>query len=133
MSSVFTRRVIAYILDFIVISAFMWILAYLCSFFVKPYEAYAFYKYFPYILPILIMVYFVLCEKIKGATIGKAMMYLEVRSRNGAKINWPQAIVRNLSKIYWFPIIFDWLIGKLLNSDRFLSRFTRTVVVNELR
>ena len=61
-------------------------------------------------------------------------MYLEVRSRNGARINWPQAIVRNLSKIYWVPIIFDWAIGKIFKSNnRILGDITKTVVIDELR
>ena len=68
-----------------------------------------------------------------GATVGKALMYLEVRSRNGARISAPQAIVRNLTKIYWVPIIFDWAIGRFLNQDRILTYITKTVIVDELR
>ena len=135
MASVFTRRVIAYILDFFVVSAFMWIVSYLCYFLMNPYETFAVYQFFPIVLPILILVYFIVLEKSKGATVGKALMYLEVRSRNGARINWAQAIIRNLSKIYWVPIIFDWLIGKLLGAknNRFLGSLTKTVVIDELR
>ena len=133
MASVFTRRVIAYILDFFVVSSFMWIIAYLFSLVINPADVYNIYQIFPFIVPILILVYFVACEKIKGATVGKALMYLQVRSRNGAYINWAQAIVRNLSKIFWVPIIFDWAIGKFLNHDRILAYITKTVVVDELR
>ena len=134
MASVFTRRVIAYILDFFVVSAFMWIISYLCYFLMNPYETYSVYQFFPVILPIIILLYFILLEKTKGATVGKALMYLEVRSRNGARINWAQAIVRNLSKVYWVPIIFDWAIGKLLKSNnRILGDITKTVVIDELR
>ena len=60
-------------------------------------------------------------------------MYLQVVSNNGRDISWPQAIVRNLTKIYWFPILFDWLIGKILKKDRILNEITRTVVIDELR
>ena len=134
MASVFTRRVIAYILDFFVVSAFMWIVSYLCYLLMNPYETYSVYQFFPIILPIIILLYFTLLEKTKGATVGKALMYLEVRSRNGARINWPQAIVRNLSKIYWVPIIFDWAIGKIFKSNnRILGDITKTVVIDELR
>lgn len=132
MVSLFTRRVIAYVLDFFVVSAFMWIVSYLCSLMINPNNIYGLYQYFPVVVPILIIVYFVCCEKIKGATVGKALMYLQVRSRNGAYINWAQAIVRNLTKIYWVPIIFDWAIGKILKKDRILGHITRTVVVDEL-
>lgn len=133
MVTVFTRRVIAYVLDFFVVSSFMWILSYLFFLLVGPVDVYYVYQIFPVIVPILIIVYFVACEKIKGATVGKALMYLQVRSRNGAYINWAQAIVRNLSKIFWVPIIFDWAIGKFLNQDRILAYITKTVVVDELR
>ena len=77
----------------------------------------------------LILIYFVLTEKLFGASIGKSIMHLQVKSQNGANISWIQAIVRNLTKIYWIPIIFDWLIGKILRTDRLLNNITRTVVV----
>lgn len=135
MASVFTRRIFAYILDFFVVSAFMWIVSYLCYFVMNPYETYAVYQFFPVILPVIILIYFIFLEKTKGATVGKALMYLEVRSRNGARINWAQSIVRNLSKIYWVPVIFDWAIGKLVKGDnnRLLGSITKTVVIDELR
>ena len=131
MATVFTRRIIAYIIDFFVVSAVMWILSYFIFAIMTPRSVYSVYQFVPYIVPILIFAYFVICEKKFGATVGKAVMYLQVRSRNGAMITWPQAIVRNLTKIYWFPIIFDWLIGKILKTDRLLNNITRTVVVGE--
>ena len=131
MATVFTRRIIAYIIDFFVVSAVMWILSYFIFAIMTPSSVYSVYQFVPYIVPILIFAYFVVCEKKFGATVGKAVMYLQVRSKNGAWISWPQAIVRNLTKIYWFPIIFDWLIGKLLKTDRLLNNITRTVVVGE--
>ena len=132
MVSVFSRRVIAYVMDFFVVSAFMWILAYLVSLVIDPYYSYTVYQYFPYIVPVLIMIYFVLCEKATGATVGKSLMYLQVRSRNGSYISWLQAVLRNITKIYWFPIIFDWAIGRAFNTDRLFNNITKTVVVDEL-
>ena len=130
MVSVFSRRVIAYVLDFFVVSAFMWIISYFLSFVISPLDISSVYAYFPYFVPVLGYVYFVVLETFKGATIGKALMFLEVRSKNGAKINLPQSIVRNLTKIYWIPIIFDWLVGRFMNTDRLFGNLTRTVVVN---
>lgn len=132
MVSVFSRRIIAYVIDFFVVSAVMWILAFLLSLVISPMDISGSYSVFPFIAPVLGFLYFVILEKSKGATIGKALMYLEVRSRNGANINWPQSIVRNLTKIYWVPIIFDWLIGRFMNTDRLFGNLTRTVVVNTL-
>lgn len=133
MASVFSRRIGAYVIDFFVVSAFMWFISYIISIILSPYNTYTVYPYLPYVVPIIIMVYFILTEKLAGASIGKSLMYLQVRSKNGAKISWIQAIVRNLTKIYWFPIIFDWAIGKVLRSDRLFNNMTRTVVVDELR
>ena len=131
MASIFSRRVVAYLLDFFVLSAFMAIVTFLLSFVIKPYDSFGIYQAFVYIVPILTFIYFVLCEKSQGASIGKSLMYLEVRSLNGAHISWSQAVVRNLTKIYWVPIIFDWLIGRVLGQDRILNVITRTIVVDE--
>ena len=133
MVSVFSRRVIAYVIDFFVLSAFMWIVSYLLSLVVAPQNFYDVFSLLVFVVPVLIFVYFVLFEFIGGATIGKSVLYLQVRSKNGARISLPQAIVRNLTKIYWVPIIFDWLIGKILKGDRLFNNITRTVVVDELR
>ncbi len=130
MASVFSRRVFAFVIDFFLISAFMWIISYLLSLIISPVDIYSTYAVIPYLLPVIQMVYFIVLEKSKGSTIGKSLMYLEVRSRNGANINWAQAIVRNLTKIYWVPIIFDWLIGRIMNTDRLFGSITRTVVTN---
>ncbi|WP_432644728.1 RDD family protein [Methanobrevibacter sp.] len=131
MVSVFSKRIVAYFADFFVVSAFMWILSYLLSLVLGVNNP--IYQYFIYVVPVLIMVYFVLCEKLVGASVGKSLMYLQVMSQNGANISWSQAIVRNLTKIYWIPIIFDWAIGKILKKDRFFNTISKTVVVDELR
>ena len=128
--SVFSKRVFAYILDFIVVSALMWVVSYFIYMLVGAGNVHIVYDYLPFFVPVGIMVYFVLCEKSTGASMGKAIMRLEVRSKNGAYISWPQAIVRNLTKIYWIPIIFDWAIGKLLKTDRILNNITRTIVID---
>ena len=128
--SVFSKRVIAYILDFIVVSALMWIVSYFIYMVVGASNVHMIYDYLPFFVAIVILLYFILCEKLAGASMGKAIMNLEVRSKNGAYISWPQAIVRNLTKIYWIPIIFDWAIGKLLKTDRILNNITRTIVID---
>lgn len=131
MATVFTRRIIAYIIDFFVVSAFMWIVSYFIFLISNPNDVHSIYQYIPYVVPFLIYFYFVLTEKLAGASVGKALMFLQVKSKNGSDISWPQVIVRNLTKIYWVPIIFDWLIGKILKTDRLLNNITRTIVVND--
>lgn len=134
MATVFTRRVIAYFIDFFVVSAFMWIISFLLSIFINPYGTFQPYNYLGYVVPIIGLIYFVYLEKTKQATVGKSLMYLQVVSRNGYPITWIQAIVRNLTKIFWFPIIFDWVLGKIFKSnDRLFGTFTKTMVVNEIQ
>lgn len=129
MTSTFSERIIAYIADFFVLSAVMWIVSYFLALMLDVNSPV--FQYLVYVVPVLTLIYFILCEKFKGATVGKAVMYLQVRSKNGARISWSQAIVRNLSKIYWIPIVFDWAIGKLLKQDRFLCNISKTVVISE--
>jgi uncharacterized RDD family membrane protein YckC len=134
MVSMFVKRTIVYVLDFFVVSSFMWIISFLLSIVANPYSIYAVYHYFVYVVPILIMVYFVFCEKLKKATVGKALMYIQVVSEDGGNISYSQAIIRNLSKIYWIPIIFDWAIGKIIKADnRILAKISKTVVISELQ
>ena len=137
--NLFIRRVIAYILDFFVVSAFMWIFSYFAYFFINYLNMFQIYHYFIFILPILILVYFTVLEKNLGATVGKRLMFIEVkstvakRSRNGRNYNlsYGQAFIRSLSKIYWFPIVIDVILGKIAGKTRLLEGFSRTTVVEE--
>lgn len=131
MTTVFSKRVIAYVLDFFVVSAVMWIVSYFLFALLGSNNVHAVYQFIPYVVPVLILLYFILFEKTMGATVGKALMSIRVISKNGAAISWPQAIVRNLTKIYWFPIIFDWIIGKFMRTDRLFNNITRTIVISE--
>ena len=130
MTTVFSKRIIAYVLDFLIVSAVMWLISYLLFLIMGPKGVYQSYNNLIYVVPILIMLYFVFCEKRFGSSMGKAIMQIEVRSRNGARISWTQAILRNLTKIYWIPIVFDWLIGRLLRTDRLFNNLTNTVVID---
>ena len=135
----FGKRVVAYILDFFVVSAFMWIVSYFAYFFINYFNMFQIYHYFVFVLPILIILYFTILEKNLGATIGKRLMFLEVKSavpRRGRlgkdySISYSQALIRSLSKIYWFPIIFDVILGKITGKTRLLDGITRTTVVEE--
>ena len=135
----FGKRVVAYILDFFVVSAFMWIISYFAYFLINYFNMFQIYHYFVFILPFLIIFYFTILEKNLGATVGKRLMFIEVKSavpRRGRlgrdySITYSQALIRSLSKIYWFPIIFDVILGKITGKTRLLDGITRTTVVEE--
>ena len=135
----FGKRVVAYILDFFVVSAFMWIISYFAYFFINYFNIFQIYHYFVFILPFLILLYFTILEKNIGATVGKRLMFIEVKSavpRRGRlgrdySITYSQALIRSLSKIYWFPIIIDVILGRITGKTRLLDGITRTTVVEE--
>ena len=137
--NLFGKRVVAYILDFFVVSAFMWIISYFAYFLINYFNMFQIYHYFVFIFPFLIIFYFTILEKNLGATVGKRLMFIEVKSavpRRGRlgrdySITYSQALIRSLSKIYWFPIIFDVILGKITGKTRLLDGITRTTVVEE--
>ncbi len=133
MVSMTTKRFIAYILDFFVVFAFMWPISYLLFLFANPVFKYQVYHYFPITAPMLILIYFVFFEKIRGATVGKLLTFIEVQNEQGERISYKQAIFRNISKLWWIFIIFDYLLGLLYGSkdDRLLGQLSHTKVVNE--
>ena len=135
----FLKRTIAYILDFFVVSAFMWIISYFAYFGINYLNMFQIYHYFVFILPILILLYFTILEKNLGATVGKRLMFIEVKAsvpRRGRlgrdySITYSQALIRSLSKIYWFPIIIDVILGRIAGKTRLLDGITRTTVIEE--
>ena len=137
MVSVFTKRVVAYIADFFVVSAIMWIIAGISYLLIFPFLAYFVYDYFLFLLLIVQIIYFVVLESKKGTTVGKHLLFLKVVSianyNYRENIDYRQAIIRNLSKIYWIPIIFDIIIGRFYGSsnERILGRLSMSDVISE--
>jgi len=138
--NLFTKRIVAYILDFFVVSAFMWIASYIAYFAINYYNMFQIYHYFVFILPIICLIYFTVLEKNIGATVGKRIMFIEVKSTRvhtrrlsrDNSITYMQAFIRSLSKIYWFPIILDVILGLISGNTRILDKISRTTVVEEV-
>ena len=137
MVSLFKKRVLAYIADYFVVTAIMWIIAQLLAIVAFPYVTFFIYGYFIILLPFVGLIYFLVLELKLGATVGKHLLFLKVVSTNDgtfySDISFIQSLVRNLSKIYWLPIIIDLIIGRLFGSsnERILGKLSRTEVVKE--
>ena len=133
MVSLFKKRVLAYLTDWFVISAVLNIFTVIFYYAVqKPFSIHtSIFNYFLFLLPVFIIFYFVLLEKKKGTTIGKDILDLKVVSQDGKNISYREAIIRNLSKLYWIPIIFDVIIGKFVKgpNERILGQWSKTMVV----
>ncbi len=92
------------------------------------------YLLLPLILGILEILYFVVFEVTRGATIGKQVMGLQVQMVNGSKVTADKSFIRNISKIYWLLLVLDWILGLVTQgSDRrqkYTDRIAGTTVVS---
>lgn len=137
MVSLFKKRALAYIADYFVVTAIMWIIAELLVIVVFPFSAFFIYDYLIILAPIIGIIYFVVLETKMGTTVGKHLLFLKVvsttKKNHYSNISYKQGIIRNLSKIYWVPIIIDIIIGHLVGSsnERILGRVSNTEVIME--
>ncbi|RBQ22914.1 hypothetical protein ALNOE001_13860 [Candidatus Methanobinarius endosymbioticus] len=137
MVSIFKKRILAYLADYFIVSAIIWISAQLLYFIILPLSGLFVYECLVILTPIVGIIYFVLLENKWGTTVGKHLLFLEVVSTDDynyhERIPYKQAIIRNLSKIYWLPIIVDIIIGRLVGSsnERILGRYAKTKVILE--
>lgn len=88
---------------------------------------------FPLIIGIMMVLYFLVLEVAWGGTVGKRILGLRVQTVNGGKVNFGQAFIRNISKIYWLLLLLDWIVGiATAGKDRrqkYTDRIAGTTVV----
>ncbi|MDG6934147.1 MAG: RDD family protein [Nitrososphaerota archaeon] len=81
---------------------------------------------------VLMFLYASFMEGIYGATIGKKLVGLHVALENGGKATLEQTFVRNVSKVYWLLLILDLIAGLFTKGDyrqRYTDRIAKTLVV----
>jgi len=137
-------RLIAYIIDCIVIGIPAYIIYYLAVLpLVTPsYVIYGATVYggapwwgfllLPFILGILQLLYFMVLDTVWGGTIGKRILGLQVQNVNGGRIQISKSFIRNISKIYGLLLLLDWLVGIITPGDKnqkFTDRIATTTVV----
>lgn len=137
-------RIIALIIDSIIIGIITWILStlllvplLLTGDFYSFWLGYGNALLFPFFLGILEVLYFAISEVAWGGTIGKRLMGLTVQMTNGSKITLDKAFIRNISKIYWLLLLLDWIIALVTpGADRrqkYSDRIAGTTVVQTSR
>jgi uncharacterized RDD family membrane protein YckC len=87
---------------------------------------------FPFFVGLLMLLYFPFSEAHWGATFGKSVMGLKVTTMSGGRPTFGQALIRNISKIYWLLLLLDVIVGLATESDykqKFSDRYAGTVVV----
>lgn len=89
--------------------------------------------YYPTIVLIVVtMLYFTIFEAKTNKTIGKKVTNLYVSDEEGY-MSYRKAFIRNLTKIYWVPLVFDIIIGKLLNyPSRLFDKLAGTDVYSDI-
>lgn len=85
--------------------------------------------YYPYVTAVIVtMAYFTLYEANTNKTVGKKIFHLYVSDEEGY-MTYKNAFIRNLTKIFWIPLIFDVILGKIFNCpSRFFDKLAGTDV-----
>jgi uncharacterized RDD family membrane protein YckC len=89
-----------------------------------------------FVIPTVITVaYFIILEGAFGATVGKVVLGIRVRTLEGSRIGFGAAAIRNLARIVdAFPYFLPYLVGGIAatrsdTKQRFGDRWAKTVVV----
>ena len=87
---------------------------------------------YSFIAGILLVLYFTFAESYSGATFGKRVLGLRVVASNGRYPTAGEAILRNISKIYWLLLLLDVIVGLATSkqySQKYSDKFAGTDVV----
>jgi len=80
----------------------------------------------------IFILYNMAMESTYGASFGKRFFHLKVVSRNGTNPNLGEALIRNLSKIYWLLLLLDVIVGLAVTKgyqQKYSDKFMGTSVV----
>ena len=88
-----------------------------------------FLAYYPYVVLVIVtLAYFTIYEAKTNKTIGKRIVHLYVSDKDGY-MTYAKAFVRNLTKVFWIPLIFDVILGVLfMCPSRLFDRLAKTNV-----
>jgi uncharacterized RDD family membrane protein YckC len=134
------RRLVAFIIDSIIVSVCTFIIAVIIiAPFVLMAAATGLPRYisdpfsFLFFVGILSVLYFTFFETYYGWTFGKRIMNLETIRLDGQKFSLDLALIRNISKIYWILVLIDTVIGLATKGDihqKVTDRIAGTTVVS---
>jgi uncharacterized RDD family membrane protein YckC len=77
--------------------------------------------------------YFAITEVAAGASVGKFLMGLRVKTTSGGAPSFAQTLVRNISKVFWLLLLLDVVVGLATSkgySQKYSDRFIGTDVVS---
>jgi uncharacterized RDD family membrane protein YckC len=131
MQKLLYKRLIALLIDALIITLFLWLIAALVYPMVLLTKTFSIFNNWPLAAAIAIIGYFTYMEGKKGFTIGKETMKIKVIALND-EMDYKRAFIRNLTKIYWFPLIPDFFLGWVIGDTnrRFFDHIASTQVIN---
>ena len=129
-------RLIAYIIDGVIIAiivGILWVILFLPFLLVGAFFAsWGWTLVFPFVVGLLMVLYFLYAEVNWGGTLGKRILGLRVQTVKGNKVTYGQSFIRNISKIHPLLLLLDWLIGIVTPGDKrqkYSDRMAGTIVV----
>ena len=129
----FTSRLKAVIIDAIVVILFSAFLNNILYIILSMINNQFLLAYYPTIVVVVVtMAYFTIFEAKTNKTLGKQITHLYVSDDEGY-MTYGKAFIRNLTKIFWIPLIFDVIIGKVLNyPSRLFDKLAGTDVYSDI-
>lgn len=103
------RRFVAIVIDSIVIWIPVWLLSWVLTFGFVGFWGLGSYG-------VLLFLYCTFFDLVIGGTVGKMLLRLKVVSVTG-KVDIAQALLRNVSKIFFLLLILDWVLGMALDTQ----------------
>lgn len=130
MPGLWRKRFTALIIDAVIITLSLWIIVALIYPLFALTNLLNIFNIWILIAAIFILVYFTYFEGKYNTTPGKTVMKLKIKANKG-KMGYKKSLIRSLSKILWFPLIVDVIIGFVMGSprERLLDRLAKTEVV----
>ena len=125
------RRLIAAIIDSIIIGIISWIIAVLFALPALILGGVFFIGAFPFLSGVLLFLYASFMESSRGTTIGKQIMNLRVTTMQGNVASLDRTMIRSISKIHGLLWLIDTLIGMATTGDphqKYSDRFAGTTV-----
>ncbi|MGZ7116899.1 MAG: RDD family protein [Methanobacterium sp.] len=131
MEKLWGKRFLALLIDAVAVTLVIWILSALIYPVIAIAGLYGALNYWLVLAAIIIVVYFTYLEANYGVTLGKNIMKIKVIADEG-KMTYNKALIRSLSKILWFPLIIDVLVGYVAAKSkiRYLDKVAGTDVIS---
>jgi uncharacterized RDD family membrane protein YckC len=132
MDNFWGQRFLALLVDIIILTLFMYVVSAIVFLLFAQLGIFYALNYWIIIGAIIIIVYFTFMEGMTSSTLGKKLFKLKVKAVNG-NMSYIKAFIRNLSKIYYFPLVLDVILGFIFGdtNDRILDKISGTYVISE--